>query len=99
MEKSPQLSPEHHEKPSVEKRGIKLPDGGGMATEHASPTRRESMKQLPQLPKNVDPMMHEMHETIKILQLKIRKLEELLQLKDNQIQELTSTLQHFQQVK
>jgi hypothetical protein len=99
MEKSPIGSPEHQERPVLEKKGIKSAHSAGMAADLPVPTRRESMTQLPQLPKVLDPMVQEMHETIKILQLKIRKLEELLQLKDNQIQELNTTVQRLQQVK
>lgn len=51
---------------------------------------------IPMLDKHTDPIVREMHETIKILHLKVTKLEELLSLKDMRINELTSTLEQFQ---
>ncbi len=59
--------------------------------------RRGSIeKKLPQLSKNIDPMVQDMHETIKILQLKIVKLEDLVRLKDSKIQELNSYIKQLQ---
>ena len=66
--------------------------------ESKSPKHRSSIdKKLPQLTKNIDPMVQDMHETIKILQLKIGKLEDLVRLKDTKIQELNIHLQQLQQ--
>jgi hypothetical protein len=53
----------------------------------ANPSRNTST--LPSLPKQ------DLHETIKILQLKVRKLEELLVLKEDRIRELTDAVEYY----
>ncbi|KAJ3254286.1 hypothetical protein HK103_007256 [Boothiomyces macroporosus] len=58
------------------------------------PVVKEKVVQEPYQPDAmVNPIIHEMNETIKILQLKVSKLEELLTLKDGKIRELSRKLQ------
>ncbi|KAJ3310150.1 Ankyrin repeat and zinc finger domain-containing protein 1 [Boothiomyces sp. JEL0838] len=57
------------------------------------PVVKEKVVQEPYQPDAmVNPIIHEMNETIKILQLKVSKLEELLTLKDGKIRELSRKL-------
>ena len=62
-------------------------EGGMVAQDHPRSIEPREMKVDP---RSLDP--RDMHETIKFLQLKVRKLEELLELKDLRIQELTEAL-------
>ncbi|KAJ3276621.1 Sperm flagellar protein 1 [Terramyces sp. JEL0728] len=57
------------------------------------PTAKEKIVHEYQPDPMINPVIHDMNETIKILQLKVSKLEELLTLKDGKIRELSMRIQ------